>query len=190
MPFVFTGGAIDIIQQPDKITILYNYDHQVRHVRMNQSHPAHVTPSWYGDSVGHYEGDTLVIDTVGFKVGPFAVVDWYGTPHTQALHVVERYRLIDYEAAKDGWERDAKENFRGAPRPNYKGKYLHSNSRSRTRCFHRAVERDHDLWAQPRRLDGSGLRRKHPMVLGKECRGPAGGQTRFLDRSCCCTISV
>ena len=62
---------------------------------MNQPHPAHVTPSWYGDSVGHYEGDTLVIDTVGIKVGPFAMVDMYGTPHTEALHVVERYRLLD-----------------------------------------------------------------------------------------------
>jgi hypothetical protein len=124
VPFVFTSGAIQILPQPDKIAILYNYDHQVRHVRLNQSHPAHVTPTWYGDSVGHYEGDTLVIDTVGIKVGPFATVDWYGTPHTEALHVVERYRLIDYEAAKEGWERDAKENWRGQPAPNYRGGYL------------------------------------------------------------------
>jgi len=50
----------------------------------------------YGDSVGHYEGDTLVIDTVGIKIGPFAMVDMYGTPHTEKLHVVERYRLVDY----------------------------------------------------------------------------------------------
>ena len=46
----------------------------VRRVRMNQLHPAQVTPSWYGDSVGHYEGDTLVIDTVGVKTGPLAMV--------------------------------------------------------------------------------------------------------------------
>jgi hypothetical protein len=124
VPFVFTSGAIQILQQADQISILYNYDHQVRHVRLNQSHPAQMTPTWYGDSVGHYEGDTLVIDTVGIKVGPFAAVDWYGTPHTKALHVVERYRLIDYEAAKEGWERDAKENWRAQPPPNYKGKYL------------------------------------------------------------------
>jgi hypothetical protein len=69
-----------------------------------------VTPSWYGDSVGHYEGDTLVIDTVGIKVGPFAMVDWYGTPHTEALHVVERYWLLDYAAAKEGFDRDAKQH--------------------------------------------------------------------------------
>ena len=53
--------------------------------------------SWYGDSVGHYEGDTLVIDTVGIKIGPFAMVDMYGTPYSEALHVVERYQLLDYE---------------------------------------------------------------------------------------------
>ena len=124
VPFVFTSGAIDILQQPDKITILYNYDHQVRQIRMNQPHLAPVTPSWYGDSVGRYEGDTLVIDTVGVKIGPFAMIDWYGTPHTAGLHVVERYRMIDYGAAKDGMERDAKENFRAQPRPNDRGRHL------------------------------------------------------------------
>jgi hypothetical protein len=98
---------------------------------MNQPHPAQLTPSWYGDSVGHYEGDTLVIDTVGVKVGPFAMVDMYGTPHTDALHVVERYRLVDYDSAKEALERNAKENFRLSPAtisfngdPNYRGKHL------------------------------------------------------------------
>ena len=124
VPYVFTSGGMQLLQQPDKITILYDYDHQVRRIRMNQFHPSHVTPSWYGDSVGHYEGETLVIDTVGYKVGPVSMVDRFGTPHTEALHVVERYRLIDYEAAKDGWERDTKENWRAAPVPNYRGKYL------------------------------------------------------------------
>jgi len=126
VPFVFSSGATQLLQEPDKISILYNYDHQVRHVRLNQSHPTQVTPSWYGDSVGHYEGDTLIIDTVGIKIGPFAMVDWYGTPHTPALHVVERYRLVDYEAAKEGFERDAKENLvaLGIRDPSYRGKYL------------------------------------------------------------------
>jgi hypothetical protein len=101
---------MQMLQQPGKITILYPHDHEFRQVRMNQPHPTPVTPSWYGDSVGHYEGDTLVIDTVGVKVGPFAMVDSFGTPHTEALHVVERYRLIDHAAAKEAWERN--ENFR------------------------------------------------------------------------------
>jgi hypothetical protein len=125
VPFIFPGGATQLLQQPEKIIILYNYDHQVRHVRLNQSHSDHVAPSWYGDSVGHYEGDALVIDTVGVKVGPFAMVDWYGTPHTPALHVVERYRLLDYAAAKEGLERDAKENGGGLPPPSDRNdKYL------------------------------------------------------------------
>jgi len=126
VPFDFSEGPTQILQQPDQVTILYSYDHQVRRVRLNQSHPAVVTPSWYGDSVGHYEGGALVIDTVGIKVGPFAMVDWYGTPHTEALHVVERYRLLDAAAAKDGFERDAKEhNVAQAMRtPNHRGKYL------------------------------------------------------------------
>jgi hypothetical protein len=126
VPFVFTSGATQLVQQPDQVTILYNYDHQVRQVRLNQPHPAKVTPSWYGDSVGHYEGDTLIVDTVGVKIGPYAMIDWYGTPHTPALHVVERYRMIDYDAAKEGFERDARENqiAQGTRDPDYRGKYL------------------------------------------------------------------
>jgi hypothetical protein len=126
-PFIYKNFGLQILQQPDDITLLYEQDHEVRHVRMNQPHPKQLKPSWYGDSVGHYEGDTLVIDTVGIKTDrPFAMVDLYGTPYTKALHMVERYSLIDYEAAKDGLARDAKENFHagvGIDRT-YRGKYL------------------------------------------------------------------
>jgi len=132
VPYIFNGVAMQMLQQPDKITFLYPNDHQVRRVRMNVPHAAKLTPSWYGDSVGRYEGDTLVIDTVGVKIGPFAMVDFYGTPYSEALHVVERYRLLDYEDAKKGLERDARENLRpaqgadagSAPDYNYRGKHL------------------------------------------------------------------
>jgi hypothetical protein len=131
VPLVFSSNiGMQMLQQPDQITILYSNDHEVRHVRMNQPHPARLTPSWYGDSVGHYEGDTLVIDTVGVKIGPFAMVDMYGTPYSPALHVVERYRLLDYEAAKQAEERGQREltRFGGDPgfrrNPAYKGKGL------------------------------------------------------------------
>jgi hypothetical protein len=127
VPFIYKNFAIQIFQRPDRITIIYDQDHEVRHVRMNQPHPAQVHPSWYGDSVGHYEGDTLVIDTVGTRTDrPFAMIDLYGTPYTEKLHVVERYRLLEYEDAKEGLERDAKENRRapvGIDR-NYRGKHL------------------------------------------------------------------
>jgi hypothetical protein len=113
LPFIYKNFGILVFQKPHEITILYDQDHEVRHVRMNEPHPAQVTPSWYGDSVGHYEGDTLIVDTVGIKADrPFAMIDLFGTPYTEKLHVVERYRLIDYEAAKEGLERDAKEIWR------------------------------------------------------------------------------
>jgi hypothetical protein len=90
--------------------MLYPFDHQFRQVRMNQPHPAQVTPSWYGDSVGHYEGDELLIDTLGIKIGRFSMIDWFGTPYTEALHLVERYRLLDYEATMKAVELAAKEH--------------------------------------------------------------------------------
>src|SRR6516225_4916762 len=131
VPFVFTNGPTQLLQQPDKVIILYGYDHQVRRVRLNEPHPAHVTPSWYGDSVGYYEGDTLVIDTVGIKVGRYSMVDWFGTPFTEALHLVERYRLLDYESTIKAIEWAAKEHLQQdnpyngvAVDPNYKGKGL------------------------------------------------------------------
>ena len=75
VPYIFRAIGMEMFQKPDRITIRY-YSDQVRRVRINQSHPARVAPSWYGDSVGHYEGDTLVIDTVGIKVDrPVAMVD-------------------------------------------------------------------------------------------------------------------
>jgi hypothetical protein len=126
VPFIYKNFAMEMFQRSDRITILYEQDHEVRRVRMNQSHPAKITPSWYGDSVGHYEGDTLVVDTVGQKSGPFAMLDLYGTPYSPALHVVERYRLLDYEAAKEGLDRDKKENQQagGGIDRNYKGTHL------------------------------------------------------------------
>jgi hypothetical protein len=131
VPYIFWQYGMQMLQQADKVTILYLQDHQFRQVRLNQSHPANITPTWYGDSVGHYEGDTLVIDTVGIKTGPFSMIDMYGTPYSKALHVVERYRLLDYEAARDALERDAKINQRYPPNinpidfdPNYRGKFL------------------------------------------------------------------
>jgi hypothetical protein len=127
VPYLFKHMAMQMVQLPDKIVMLFNEDHEVRQVRMNQPHPAQVTPSWHGDAVGHYEGDTLVIDTVGIRIDrPFAMIDLFGTPYTEKLHVVERYRLLDYDAVKDTLERGAKENWRpGGPlNPDYKDKYL------------------------------------------------------------------
>jgi hypothetical protein len=82
-----------IAQTAKVVTFLYQSDHQFRHIYLNVPHSAKVNASWYGESVGHYEGDTLVVDTIGLS--PKAPVDYYLTPHTDQLHVVERYRRIN-----------------------------------------------------------------------------------------------
>jgi hypothetical protein len=122
VPYVFWDFLMEMFQEPDRITMVYRHGNEMRHVRLNEPHLLHPTPSWYGDSVGHYEGDTLVIDTLGIKVGPFAMVDMYGTPHSPALHVVERYRLVAYDDAKDAMERNARENSR-TPGADFDAKY-------------------------------------------------------------------
>jgi len=56
-------------------------------------HSAHPVPSWFGESVGHYESDTRVVDTIGITTK--TVIDNYDTPHTEQLHTIERFRLTD-----------------------------------------------------------------------------------------------
>jgi hypothetical protein len=113
VPYIFYQPGMQMLQQEHEIVFLYLRNHEVRHVRMNASHPARVTPSWYGDSVGHYEGDTLVIDTVGVKADrPYAMVDMFGTPFSAALHVVERYRMVDHDEAQAALARNLKINPR------------------------------------------------------------------------------
>ena len=62
--------GVKIIQQKDQVLLIYLRDQKVRHVRMNVAHSEYPAPTWQGESVGHYEGDTLLIDTIGQKVGP------------------------------------------------------------------------------------------------------------------------
>jgi hypothetical protein len=82
-----------IAQTAKEVVFLYESDHQVRHAYLNVPHSARATPSWYGESVGHYEDDTLVVDTIG--ISSKTPTDYYLTPHTDKLHVVERYHVID-----------------------------------------------------------------------------------------------
>ena len=82
-----------IIDDGKQIVFLYERHNQRRIARLNATHPATVKPSWFGDSVAHWEGDTLVVDTVGLDTRTW--VDIFATPHTDKLHVVERYRRRD-----------------------------------------------------------------------------------------------
>lgn len=100
VPWVYTLTAnVQILQHPDVVAIVYQRGQQFRIVRMNQEHPEDPGQDWYGHSVGHYEGDTLVIDTVGFNDETW--IDQFGTPHTEQLHVVERLRLVTGEDGAD-----------------------------------------------------------------------------------------
>ena len=81
------------VQTPKEVVMIYSNDQQVRHVYLGVPHASNPKPSWYGESVGHYEGDTLVVDTIGLNDKTF--VDNYRTPHTEKLHVVERFKLTD-----------------------------------------------------------------------------------------------
>jgi hypothetical protein len=112
-PFTFAiQFDFQILQNKDgDLTIIYHDNDQVRHVRMNGTHPAKLAPTTMGDSIGHWDGDVLVVDTVGVKVNPdFTTVDRFGTPQSEGMHVVERYHLIDGTQAKadlDKFERIA-----------------------------------------------------------------------------------
>jgi hypothetical protein len=90
---LYPALPVYFLQTPKEVVMIWAQDHQVRHVYLNRPHTAHVTPSWFGESVGHYEGDTLVVDTTGLSDKTF--IDNYQTPHTDALHVVERFHMIE-----------------------------------------------------------------------------------------------
>jgi hypothetical protein len=84
---------IHFMQTPKEVIMIFSGDAQVRHVYLDVPHSTSVKPSWYGESVGHYEGDTLVVDTIGLNDKTF--IDNYRTPHSEKLHVVERYKMVD-----------------------------------------------------------------------------------------------
>jgi hypothetical protein len=85
---------IFFIPGPKEVVMVWQGDHhQMRHVYLTDKHSARVAPSWFGESIGHYEGDTLLVDTIGVSTKTF--IDDFFTPHTEKLHVVERFRVID-----------------------------------------------------------------------------------------------
>ena len=84
---------IFFIQAPKEVTTISQGDQVVRHIYMDVPHSPNPKPSWYGESVGHYEGEWLVVDTIAQDTRTF--IDNFRTPHSDKLHVVERYHLID-----------------------------------------------------------------------------------------------
>ena len=87
-----SGGPFFFVQTPREVVIINEHDRFARHVYLNVPHSADPKPSYYGESVGRYEGETLVVDTIGMNAKTF--VDNFRTPHTEKLHVTERLRLM------------------------------------------------------------------------------------------------
>jgi hypothetical protein len=89
MPFPF-----QIIQKPNELTLLYEYVHAVRYIFTNgRPHPAGPIDWWLGDSRGHWQGDILVVDVTHFNDQTW--FDRAGNFHSDALHLTERYSLVD-----------------------------------------------------------------------------------------------
>ena len=90
---------IEIVQTPGRITFLHEVAHEIRRIYLNRPHPKHVALSFVGDSVAHWEGDTLVVDTIGLDDRPF--LDDEGSEHSTQLHIIEHYRKTDGGANLD-----------------------------------------------------------------------------------------
>ncbi len=96
-PLQVPGGftnAFQIIQIPGQVLVLYNFEHEVRRIYMDgRQHPKPLALTWNGHSIGKWDGDTLVVDTVGLRDETW--LDSLGHEHSDQLHVVERYRRVD-----------------------------------------------------------------------------------------------
>jgi hypothetical protein len=94
---VRVGQPFEIMTVPGRVIMFFEYDHFVRQIFTDgRQHPQDPTPSWMGDSIGRWEGDTLIVDTVGFNDKTW--LDGDGHPHSDKLHLVERIRRVSHDA--------------------------------------------------------------------------------------------
>jgi hypothetical protein len=91
---LFNAEPIYFVQTPKEVWILWQRDHLVRRIFLDREHSPNPKPSWFGESVGRYENDELVVDTIGFLEHPYSFVDNWRTPHTKDLHMVERWKIV------------------------------------------------------------------------------------------------
>lgn len=82
-----------ILQAKNEVTLILESFGEPRHIFLTDKHSSNLKPSFYGESIGHYEGDTLVVDTIGFNDKTY--IDGFHTPHTTRLHTIERFHLVD-----------------------------------------------------------------------------------------------
>jgi hypothetical protein len=85
--------AMYFVQGPKEVVMILASKQEIRHVYLTDKHSPNVKTSWYGESIGHYDDDALVVDTIGLD--DRTLVDGFGTPHTKQIHVTERFHLIE-----------------------------------------------------------------------------------------------
>lgn len=91
---------MQIVQVPGEVIMLFEYDHYVRHISTNRrEHTKGLQPTWMGDSIGSWDGNTFIVDTTGLTEKSW--LDQVGHPHSDGLHVVERIRRINHDTLQD-----------------------------------------------------------------------------------------
>jgi hypothetical protein len=91
---------VEIIQIPGRVIMLFEFDHFIRQIYTDgRGHNTALGPTWMGDAIGKWDGDTLVVDTVGFNDKTW--LDRGGHPHSTQLHLVERFRRADHDTLED-----------------------------------------------------------------------------------------
>ena len=98
--YIIIGGSsadpalIEILQTPSKVILLFNYQHEVRYIHTDgREHPKNLELTWNGHSIGRWDGDTLVVDTIGIRDESW--LDSGGHEHSTQMRVVERFRRVD-----------------------------------------------------------------------------------------------
>src|SRR6266700_2800715 len=89
---LWTTERLYFIQEPKVVHMVWERDSLPRRIYLTDKHSEHVKPSWFGESIGHYEDGELVVDTIGLST-KLSFLDMFRTPHTEKLHVTERFKL-------------------------------------------------------------------------------------------------
>jgi hypothetical protein len=98
--YLIRGEPMEIVQIPGRVIMLFEYDHFVRQIYTDgRPHNTALGPTWMGDSIGKWQGDTLVVDAVGFNDKTW--IDMAGHPHSEAMHLVERIRRVDHNTLQN-----------------------------------------------------------------------------------------
>jgi hypothetical protein len=90
---LWTTEPLYFIQTPKMVWMIWQRDQWVRRIYMTDQHSEKTNHSWFGESIGRYENGELVVDTIGLGAHKLSFIDMYRTPHTEKLHVIERFKI-------------------------------------------------------------------------------------------------